>query len=54
MLTCGPRFTDPFFSEFVAGIGNEAANYHYDLLVSTHDPDSESEKEAYRRAAPGC
>jgi LacI family transcriptional regulator len=53
MPTFGPRFADPFFSEFVAGIGNEAANHRYDLLVSTHDPDSESEKEAYRRAARG-
>lgn len=33
--THGPRFSDPFFSELLAGIGNEAANQEYDLLVST-------------------
>lgn len=33
--THGPRFSDPFFSELLAGIGNEAAEHEYDLLVST-------------------
>jgi len=33
--THGPRFSDPFFSELLAGIGNEAAEREYDLLVST-------------------
>lgn len=51
MPTFGPRFSDPFFSEFIAGIGTEAAEYDYDLLVSTHAPDSEGEEKAYRRAA---
>lgn len=50
MPTPKPRFSDPFFSEFIAGIGNEAAAHDYDLLVSTHPPDSEAEMEAYRRA----
>lgn len=45
-----PRFSDPFFSEFIAGIGNEAANHGYDLLVSTHAPDSDKERQAYARA----
>ena len=51
--TFGPRFSDPFFSEFLAGIGNEAANHHYDLLVSTHTPDTPGERQAYQRAAQG-
>jgi LacI family transcriptional regulator len=51
--TFGPRFSDPFFSEFMAGIGNEAANKNYDLLVSTHAPDSEEERKVYRRAVRG-
>jgi LacI family transcriptional regulator len=51
--TFGPRFSDPFFSEFIAGIGNEAADHNFDLLVSTHPPDSERELEAYRRATSG-
>lgn len=51
--TFGPRFSDPFFSEFIAGIGNSAADHHLDLLVSTHPPDSEREFNAYRRAVRG-
>lgn len=50
MPTFGPRFSDPFFSEFIAGIGNQAAAHDYDLLVSTHAPDSEGEQKAYQRA----
>ncbi|MEZ4645902.1 MAG: LacI family DNA-binding transcriptional regulator [Chloroflexota bacterium] len=53
MPTFGPRFSDPFFSEFIAGIGNEAGSQHYDLLVSTHAPDSDGEYAAYARAAKG-
>jgi LacI family transcriptional regulator len=53
MPTFGPRFSDPFFSEFIAGIGTEAAVRSYDLLVSTHAPDSSEEHEAYNRAARG-
>lgn len=36
--TFGPRFSDPFFSEFLAGIGNKASDYGYDMLVSTCPP----------------
>ncbi|MBL7161632.1 MAG: LacI family DNA-binding transcriptional regulator [Anaerolineales bacterium] len=46
--TFGPRFSDPFFSEFLAGIGNKAAKLGYDLLVSTHPP-GEEELKTYRR-----
>jgi LacI family transcriptional regulator len=46
--TFGPRFSDPFFSEFLAGIGNKAANEGYDLLVSTRPP-GEQELETYRK-----
>ena len=51
--TFGPRFSDPFFSEFMAGVGNEAAAHEYDILVSTHAPDSPGERQAYQRAAQG-
>ena len=44
--TYGPRFTDPFFSEFLAGIGNTAARLGYDILVSTH-PIGEEELTSY-------
>lgn len=47
--TSGPRFSDPFFSELLAGIGNEAARHNYDLLVSTQSPDTPGEQAAYRR-----
>lgn len=46
--TFGPRFSDPFFSEFLAGIGNRAAKLDYDLLVSTRPP-GEQELDTYRR-----
>lgn len=41
--TFGPRFSDPFFSEFLAGVGNEAARQGFDLLVSTRAPGEEEE-----------
>ena len=47
--TFGPRFSDPYFSELLAGIGNEAAEHDFDLLVSTRPPGEEKEKEAYHR-----
>lgn len=50
--TFGPRFSDPFFSEFLAGIGNKAANQGYDLLVSTRSPGAE-ELLAYRHIVQG-
>jgi len=50
--TFGPRFSDPFFSEFLAGIGNTAAEYGYDLLVSTQPP-GEKELESYRKKVTG-
>jgi LacI family transcriptional regulator len=51
--TFGPRFSDPYFSELLAGIGNEAARHNFDLLVSTRSPESAGEEEAYRRLVDG-
>ena len=51
--TYGARFSDPFFSEFIAGLGNTAADHDYDLLVSTHAPDSQRERNAYHQAVQG-
>jgi LacI family transcriptional regulator len=42
--TYGPRMSDPFFSEFLAGVGNEAAKQGFDLLVSTRAPGEEEDK----------
>jgi LacI family transcriptional regulator len=50
--TFGPRFSDPFFSEFLAGIGNKASALGFDLLVSTRSP-GDSEMEAYRAFVNG-
>ena len=51
--TSGPRFSDPFFSELLAGIGNEAARHNFDLLVSTRPPGTTEEQAAYRRMVEG-
>jgi DNA-binding LacI/PurR family transcriptional regulator len=48
-----PRFADPFFSEFVSGLGDEATLHNFDLLVTTAAPDSDSEKKTYERLAQG-
>ena len=44
-----PRFSDPFFAEFVAGLGDEAGVHGFDLLVSTAPPGTPAEKLAYER-----
>ncbi len=49
----GPRFSDPLFSELLAGIGNLAAREGFDLLVATTPPDTDDEVEAYRRLVRG-
>ncbi len=46
--THGPRFSDPFFSELLTGIGNYSAEHELDLLVSTQAPGSE-EMKTYKR-----
>ena len=50
--TIVPRLADPFFSEFLAGIGNKASEMGYDLMVSTRPP-GEREMEAYRLNVQG-
>ncbi len=51
--TSGPRFSDPFFSELIAGIGNEAGRQGYDLLISTVPP-GPKEIEVYRLQTYSC
>ena len=46
--TFGPRFSDPFFSELIAGVGNETGRQGYDLLLSTVAPGN-GEVDIYRR-----
>lgn len=50
--TFGPRFSDPFFSEFLAGVGNKATSMGYDLMVATRAPNNQ-EMEAYRLNVQG-
>lgn len=50
--TFSPRFSDPYFSELLAGIGNMAADMGFDLLVSTRSPGPE-EYEAYEKLIEG-
>ncbi|GAB4471773.1 MAG: DNA-binding transcriptional regulator CytR [Anaerolineae bacterium] len=50
--TYGPRYTDPYFSAIIAGIGDELAGYGLDLLLSTHAPGPD-EIDAYRRMVEG-
>lgn len=47
--TTRPRFSDPFFSEFIAGLGDEAASNNFDLLVSTAPPGEAAEQLLYER-----
>ena len=49
MPTHQPSFADPFFAEFIAGLGDEAAVRHFDLLVSSAPPNHETERLAYQR-----
>jgi LacI family transcriptional regulator len=43
-----PRFSAPFFSEFLAGLGDETAIHPFDLLVSIAPPGAEAEQTIYR------
>lgn len=47
------HFTDPFFSEFIAGLGDEATLHNLDLLVSTAPPGRAAERQTYQRWVQG-
>jgi LacI family transcriptional regulator len=47
--TSSPRFSDPFYSTFVTGLCDEAAEHRIDLIVSSSPPDSDLEKTMYQR-----
>ena len=48
-----PRFADPFFTEFLAGLGDETAVHPFDLLISIAPPGEEAEKQIYRNWVRG-
>jgi len=45
----GPYLTDPFFSEFIAGLGDTATAHNLDLLISIAPPDTAAERRIYAR-----
>jgi len=44
-----PLFSDAFLSEFISGLGDEAALHNYDLLISSAKPNSPEEQASYQR-----
>jgi LacI family transcriptional regulator len=48
-----PRFADPFFTEFIAGLGDETSRYPFDLLVSIAPPGQEAERKIYQNWVQG-
>jgi len=50
--THGPRFNDPYFSELIAGIGNQLSSYGMNLLLSVQAP-GPNEISAYRHMVEG-
>jgi LacI family transcriptional regulator len=48
-----PHFADPFFSEFLAGLGDETAIQPFDLLISIATPGEEAEQQIYRNWVQG-
>jgi DNA-binding LacI/PurR family transcriptional regulator len=48
-----PHFSDPYVAELVAGLGDQASEHGYDLLVATAQPGSTAEQRAYERWTHG-
>jgi LacI family transcriptional regulator len=48
-----PRFNEPFFSEFIAGLADESALHNLDLLVTTAPPGQSAEELVYQRWVQG-
>ena len=47
--TSSPRFSDPFYVNFLTGLCDEIASHHLDTMVTSSEPDSPEEKQEYRR-----
>jgi LacI family transcriptional regulator len=43
------EFSDPFFAEFITGLGDEATSHDFDLIVSSAAHDSTPERQRYER-----
>jgi LacI family transcriptional regulator len=51
--TFGPRESDPFFTEILAGVGDQAARLGYDLMVSISPPGEQEIQEYAKRVRGG-
>jgi LacI family transcriptional regulator len=49
--TSSPRFTDPFYTDFLTGLCDEVASQKLDLMVTSCPPESEQEENQYKRWA---
>jgi len=47
------RFADPFYSEFIAGLGDEATKHNLDLLISSAPPGEDAEHQVYEHWVHG-
>lgn len=47
--TSSPRFSDPFYVNFLTGLCDEVASQHLDLMVTSAPPDSDTEQHQYRQ-----
>jgi len=47
--TSSPRFSDPFYANFLTGLCDEAAEHQIDVVVSSCAPESEAEEKMYQR-----
>lgn len=47
--TSSPRFSDPFYVNFLTGLCDEVASHHLDLMVTSCPPESEKEQHQYRQ-----
>ena len=47
--TSSPRFSEPFYANFLAGLCDEAADHRMELLVSSCPPGSSDEEALYQR-----
>lgn len=48
-----PRFADPFYSEFLAGLGDETARHRLDLVISSAPAGEEAEQRLYQAWVQG-
>jgi LacI family transcriptional regulator len=46
--TSSPRFSDPFYANFLAGLCDAAAEHHMDVIVSSCSPGSSQEEAMYQ------